>query len=77
MLEAIGQTFSFAGGLVVPILLYGMVVSLVSSPVIVVGWALGYGREVFSDPSDQARFVRTFHIATTAIVVAAALWLLS
>lgn len=63
------ETIDFGFGLLTPVLLYGVIVIFVTSPVKVVGWAFGYGREIFYDTSEQARFVRVVHIVTTALVL--------
>lgn len=68
------ETLNFGLGLLVPVLLYGIAVSFLTSPVIVAGWAFGFGREIFFDPSDQARLIRTFHAVTTAIVALLVAW---
>jgi hypothetical protein len=69
MIAAIGQTVDFGAGLLAPVAFLFVVVSFATSPVIVLGWAFGFGREIFYDTSEQARFVMVFHIVTTGLVV--------
>jgi hypothetical protein len=68
-MRAVAETFSFLSSLAALPALYFVVVSFLTSPVIVAGWVLGFGRGIFAEPSDQAGLVIVFHIVTTALVL--------
>lgn len=57
------------GDLITVVLMYGVVVMFIASPIKVIGWCLGYGREIFADPSEDAKLCITVYTVTTAIVV--------
>lgn len=77
-MSAILETISFGGGLMAPIALYGIAVTLLTSPFYVLRWIvdslLGRHNELLADQSEQARFAKAVHLVTTTIDALLVAW---